>query len=74
MHENSKISSRCTQGMIVFGDCVSAVKRQYAGDIPHDDLSLPDKVKILDMFARHPTMEAALQSLLVNTEIKAPNY
>ena len=61
MIENNKLSKSCTQGMVIFEDCVSSVKRQYAGDVPHDCLSLPDKVKILDMFAQHPSIETALQ-------------
>jgi hypothetical protein len=68
LHENSTLSNRYTQGLEIFNDCVSNVRKQYTGDVSHDTLSLPDKVKILDLFAQHTAIEPVLQSLLLKSE------
>jgi hypothetical protein len=72
-YDNSKLNLRCTEGMKVFEDCVESVKRQYAGDMLHDALSVPDKVKILEMFAQNPKIESILKELLTRTDLSTPS-
>ena len=41
--------------------------------MPHDALSVPDKVKILEMFAQNPKIESILKELLTRTDLSTPS-